>query len=155
MVFGVKQGNYIPLLPKWAIGVLSVAMSLTAKVPELAGTATNEFPGTSRALELNRERVVVQNELQSSNSINGLLESEPALKLRSVQVNNREVPGISNTSLYLPAHPDTAAFTYGPNVLASNTLLRFRCQLDGYEQGWHERSVLMRMVIRFIDANQR
>jgi signal transduction histidine kinase len=27
--------------------------------------------------------------------------------------------------------------------------------MDGYEQGWHENTVWMRLVIRFIDANQR
>ena len=85
----------------------------------------------------------------------GAKDQKPALMLRSVEVNDRALSGISNMSLYLPAHPDTTTFVYGPNLLASNVPLRFRCQLDGYEQGWHERSVLMRMVIRFIDANQR
>ncbi|HSU56020.1 MAG TPA: ATP-binding protein [Candidatus Dormibacteraeota bacterium] len=79
----------------------------------------------------------------------------PELLLRSVEVNNRALSGISNESLYLPAHADTTTFIYGPNPLATNVPLRFRCQLDGYEQGWHERTLLMRMVIRFIDANQR
>ena len=82
-------------------------------------------------------------------------EQDPALMLRSVEVNGRVLSGVSNESLYLPAHPGTTTFIYGPNPLASNPPLRFRCQLDGYEQGWHERSALMRMVIRFIDANQR
>jgi hypothetical protein len=53
------------------------------------------------------------------------------------------------------ARPATTAFTFGPNPQASNVPLRFRCQLDGYEQEWHERSAVMRMLIRFIDANQR
>jgi signal transduction histidine kinase len=123
----------------WAVGVLSVALSLTAEAAELAGTAGSP----------------VQSQLQTSDVINGLFESKPALKLRSVEVNNRPLSGISNESVKLPAHPGTATFIYGPNPLASNTPLRFRCQLDGYEQGWHERSVLMRMMIRFIDANQR
>lgn len=80
---------------------------------------------------------------------------DAALMLRSVLVNNRELSGISDESLHLPPHPVTASFTYGPDLLASNGPLRFRCQLDGYEQVWHERTVLMRMMIRFIDANQR
>ena len=77
------------------------------------------------------------------------------LLLRSVEVNKRTLSGISNESLYLPAHPEAVSFTFGPNTLASNAPLRFRCQLDGYEPEWHERTALMRMVIRFIDANQR
>jgi len=80
---------------------------------------------------------------------------QPPFRLGSVQINGRELAGISNESLHLPAHPGITTFSYGPNPLASNAPLRFRCQLDGYEQGWHERSVLMRMVIRFIDASQR
>lgn len=79
----------------------------------------------------------------------------PVLTIRSVTVNNRALSELSGESLYLPAHPDTTAFNYGPNPMASNRPLRFRCQLDGYEQGWHERSAVMRMLIRFIDANQR
>lgn len=82
-------------------------------------------------------------------------EQIPPLTLRSVMVNNQELSGISNESVNLPAHPGTVTFTYGPNLLASNAPLRFRCQLDGYEQSWHESTVWMRMVIRFIDANQR
>jgi signal transduction histidine kinase len=82
-------------------------------------------------------------------------EQEQVLLLRSVEVNQRALSGLTNESLFLPAHPDTASFIYGPNPLAPNVPPRFRCQLDGYEQGWHERTVLMRMVVRFIDANQR
>jgi signal transduction histidine kinase len=150
----VNPVKHIRLLPVSAVGALAVALSLTAEVVA-PGAAVNELPGNPRALELNPEGVLVQHELQSSDIINGLLESKPALMLRSVEVNGRALPGISKESLYLPAHPDTTSFTYGPNPLASNVPLRFRCQLDGYEQGWHERSVLMRMMIRFIDANQR
>ena len=78
----------------------------------------------------------------------------PPLRLGSVLVNGRPLSEISNESLRLPANPGSISFSYGPNPQASNAPLRFRCQLDGYEQGWHEHSVLMRMVIRFIDANQ-
>ncbi|HWI59197.1 MAG TPA: histidine kinase, partial [Bacillota bacterium] len=62
---------------------------------------------------------------------------------------------ISNESVNLPPRPNHVTFTYAPNPRASNIPLRFRCQLDGYEQEWHERSAWMRMLIRFIDANQR
>ncbi len=79
----------------------------------------------------------------------------PALTLRLVEVNGRALSGVSNESLNLPAHPDITSFTFAPNAKAANRPLRFRCQLDGYEQGWHERSAVMRLVIRFIDANQR
>jgi len=138
-----------------AVGVLSVAMSLPVAAVEPTGPAANELPDKSQALEINPGGVRLQGEPQAFDLIGGQLESKPALILRSVEVNGRALPGISNASLNLPAHPDTASFVYGPNPLASNVPLRFRCQLDGYEQGWHERSVLMRMVIRFIDANQR
>ncbi len=82
-------------------------------------------------------------------------EQKPPLMLRSVVVNNRDLSGVSDESLHLPAHPETTTFTYGPNPLAVDVPLRFRCQLDGFEQKWHERSEVMRMLIRFIDANQR
>ena len=81
-------------------------------------------------------------------------EKLPPLTIGSVSVNGRALSGISKESLRLPANPGSISFSYGPNPLASNAPLRFRCQLDGYEQGWHEHTVLMRMVIRFIDANQ-
>jgi signal transduction histidine kinase len=77
-----------------------------------------------------------------------------ALKLRSLTVDNRPISDLSSESLDLSAHPTIATFTYGPNLRVSNVPLRFHCQLDGFEQRWHERSALMRMVIRFIDANQ-
>jgi signal transduction histidine kinase len=79
----------------------------------------------------------------------------PLFTLRSVVVNTRALPGISNESIELPPNVDNLIFTYAPNTGALSAPLRFRCQLDGYEQGWHERTTIMRMVIRFIDANQR
>jgi signal transduction histidine kinase len=75
--------------------------------------------------------------------------------IRSVTVNGRALSEFPGEPLNLSASPDNAIFTYGPNPAAANLPLRFRCQLDGYEQGWHERSSLMRLLIRFIDANQR
>ena len=154
--FMLKVFGVIPrytALPMWAVGVLTIALSLTVAAAEQAGA--DESPGKSRALELTPKDALVQNKLQSAELYNGLLEAKPVLLLRSVEVNNHALAGISNESLFLPAHPDTTTFIYGPNSSASNPPLRFHCQLDGYEQGWHERSVLMRMIIRFIDANQR
>jgi len=78
----------------------------------------------------------------------------PALELRSVKINNQELLKIPRESVVLPARPGAVTFTFGPNTQASNVLVRFRCQLDGYEQEWHERPLAMRLVIRFIDANQ-
>ena len=80
-------------------------------------------------------------------------EQLPSLTLGSVTVNGRALSEIPKESLRLPSNPGTVSFSYGPNPQASNAPLRFRSQLDGYEQGWHEHQVLMRMVIRFIDAN--
>jgi signal transduction histidine kinase len=79
----------------------------------------------------------------------------PLFVIRSVTVNNRTLTVPSTESVNLPPHPASVTFTYAPNPQASNIPLRFRCQLDGYEQEWHERSALMRMLIRFIDANER
>jgi len=78
-----------------------------------------------------------------------------ALILNSVLVNGRALTDFSNESLRLPANPGTVSFSCGPNPRASNAPLRFRCQLDGFEQAWHERSDVMRLLIRFIDVNQR
>jgi signal transduction histidine kinase len=80
---------------------------------------------------------------------------DPLFLIRSVTVNGRALGFSPTGALDLPAHPDTTAFTFGPNPRGSNIPLRFRCQLDGYEQEWHERSDLMRLMIRFSDANQR
>ena len=82
-------------------------------------------------------------------------DQDPLFMIRSVTVNGRAVSGLSNESLQLPAHPETTSFAYAPNPQASNPPLRFRCQLDGYESGWHERSLEMRMLIRFLDVNQQ
>ena len=82
-------------------------------------------------------------------------QQDPAPVLRSVEVDGRPLSGVSKESVSLPAQPGLTAFTYGSNQRMSDGPLRFRCQLDGYEREWHERSDLMRMVIRFIDANQR
>jgi signal transduction histidine kinase len=82
-------------------------------------------------------------------------DQDPALTIRSVTVNGRALAVPPSEPLRLPARADTTAFTYGPNLQASRIPLRFRCQLDGFEQEWHERSVVMRLLIRFIDASQR
>lgn len=91
----------------------------------------------------------------ASNHVWDSTDQDPLFLIRSVTVNGRTLSGPLNQSLNLPPHPDSIAFTYGPNPLASKIPLRFHCQLDGYEQEWHERSTLMRLLIRFIDANQR
>lgn len=91
----------------------------------------------------------------SPESFDRQTEPNPALVLRTVEVNGRPLTGISASAVVLPAHPASTTFIFGPHSLASNPPPRFRCQLDGFEAGWHERSVLMRMVIRFIDADQR
>jgi signal transduction histidine kinase len=154
-VFGVNPVNRILFSVMCVVGVLPVITGLTAEALDVVGGATNESLGQTRDLELNLGRLPDQGTLQSSGFISGVTESSPALMLRSVEINGRSLSGISNAALYLPAHPDITSFIYGPNPLASNAPLRFRCQLDGYEQRWHERSVLMRMMIRFIDSNQR
>jgi signal transduction histidine kinase len=82
-------------------------------------------------------------------------DQDPLFMVRSVTVNNRALSVAGADSLSLPAHPDTTAFTFGPNPQVSNKPIRFRCQLDGYEQEWHERSDVMRMIIRFNDASLR
>jgi signal transduction histidine kinase len=89
------------------------------------------------------------------NQVGDSTNQEPIFALRSVKVNDRELPGISMAGVTLPAHPDTTAFTYSPNPQATNIPIRYRCQLDGYESGWYERTVPMRLLIRFIDANER
>lgn len=80
---------------------------------------------------------------------------DPLFTIHSVTVNNRALSGISKEPVNLPAHPEAVTFNYGPNPAMSNRPLRFRCQLDGYESEWHERSLEMRMIIRFMDANQQ
>jgi signal transduction histidine kinase len=82
-------------------------------------------------------------------------DQDPVFLIRSVTVNGRALSVSPTEPLNLPVHPEASIFTYVPNPRASKIPLRFRCQLDGYEQEWHERSVVMRMIIRFIDANQR
>lgn len=79
----------------------------------------------------------------------------PVFLLRSVIVDSRELPLPESESLHLPVSPGTTTFTYDPNPLVPDVPLRFRCQLEGYEREWHERSSLMRMTIHFIDANGR
>jgi len=108
------------------------------------------------AMTLAVQAVVAQgNRNFSPEQVANSKEQKPPLRVVSVEVNGRALPEGSNEAIRLPANPGITTFTYGPNLLASNTPLRFRCQLDGYEQNWHERSVLMRMVVYFIDANQR
>jgi signal transduction histidine kinase len=82
-------------------------------------------------------------------------DEDPLFLIRSVAVNGRAWTAPPNESLRLPARPTTTTITFGPNPQAANIPLRFRCQLDGFEQEWHERTALMRILIRFIDANQR
>jgi len=82
-------------------------------------------------------------------------EHNPELTLRSVKVNDRDLPGVSMAGVDLPSHPDITSFIYGPNPGVAHGPIRFRCQLDGYEPGWHERSVWMRLLIRFVDAKER
>lgn len=82
-------------------------------------------------------------------------DQNPELTLRSVKVNDRELQGVSMAAVDLPAHPGVTSISFGPNRGISNGPIRFRCQLDGYESTWHERPVVMRLLIRFIDENER
>ena len=108
------------------------------------------------ALMLSAPALLAQeNQNPSTNQLGESKGLEHAFVVRSVQINGRALSGISNESLQLPAQPAATTFTYAPSSSPSNVPLRFRCQLDGYEQDWHERTTLMRMLIRFIDANQR
>lgn len=93
--------------------------------------------------------------VSSTNSVWDSTDQDPLFSIRSVTVNGRALSVSPTEALNLPAHSDTVVFTYGPNPQATNIPLRFRCQLDGYDQEWHERSALMRLLIRFIDASQR
>ncbi len=115
-------------------GIGAFAIALTLAAPALIAQASRDL---------------------SADQVADSKEQKPPLTLRLVEVNGRALTVVSNDALHLPTHPDTTSFTYGPNLLVSNAPLRFRCQLDGYEQSWHEGTVWMRVVIRFIDANQR
>ena len=89
------------------------------------------------------------------NHISETTGQDPLFRIRSVTVNNLALSAISNELVNFPPHPDNVTFTYAPNPQVANPPLRFRCQLDGYESEWHERSALMRMMIHFSDAGQR
>jgi signal transduction histidine kinase len=80
-------------------------------------------------------------------------EQNPLFLIRSVTVDGRALPVSAGESLNLPAGPDTTAFVFDPNPQTANRPVRFRCQLDGYEREWHERTDVMRLLIRFVDVN--
>jgi signal transduction histidine kinase len=109
----------------------------------------------SRALALGLGAFAATATLAAPNQALESTGQDPLFTIRSVTVNNRAWSAITNESVNLPPHPDNVIFTYAPNPQASDMPLRFRCQLDGYEQEWRERSAWMRMSIRFVDASQR
>ncbi len=84
--------------------------------------------------------------------VRGSENSDSALSLQWVTYRDRTLP-IVNEAVTLSSHPGATTFKFGLDQGVSNGPIRFRYRLDGYEQRWHERTVLMRMVIRFIDAN--
>jgi hypothetical protein len=77
-----------------------------------------------------------------------------ALRLRTVAVNGKSLAIGSGEVVEAPSHPSTVAFVFGPDPLASNPPIRFQCQLDGWEDQWHERSLAMRLIVRFINSDQ-
>jgi signal transduction histidine kinase len=125
-------GRKVFLTAVWSLGIFAVGSTLAA--PGLPSEGNQKLP---------------------PDQLSHFADQDPLFIIRSVTVNGRALALPPNESLDLPAHPDTTVFTFNPNPRAANIPLRFRCQLDGYEQEWHERSVLMRMTIRFIDTSQR
>src|SRR5437879_3750756 len=63
------------------------------------------------------------NQNLSPSHVGDARDQEQVLLLRSVEVNKRTLSGLTNESLFLPAHSDTVSFIYGPNPLASNVPL--------------------------------
>lgn len=77
--------------------------------------------------------------------------ASPQVSLRGVTVDGTPIPLDSDGHIRLPAQANTATFTFGASESAGNVPIRFRCQLDGYETVWQERTERMRLLIRFED----
>jgi signal transduction histidine kinase len=90
--------------------------------------------------------------MRLSHVINDGADDRPALVIRSVTVNGKTLSFATNGPISLPAHNSSTVFSFGPPPLATNAPIRFRCQLDGYERDWHERTERMRFLVRFTDA---
>lgn len=75
----------------------------------------------------------------------------PQLLVRGLMVDGAPIPFDPNGPIRLPALAKTTSFSFGVSESASNAPLRYRCQLDGYETVWHERTDKMTFRIRFED----
>lgn len=130
------------MFPKiWSIA-LGLLAAISSAQAQIAPRETDGSNNASRSMEV-----------PSSNQ-NTRPTQRSALRLRSVSVNGKGLPIGAGESVSVPSHPGTMAFSYGPDPLASNAPIRFQCQLDGWEEQWHERSLAMRMVVRFINSDQ-
>ena len=73
------------------------------------------------------------------------------LMLQGVTVNGGGIPFEPGSPIHLPSQINEVSFAFGTSLTASNAPLRMRCQLDGFETEWHERTDKMRLMVRFED----
>ncbi len=129
-----------------AVGLIIIALGLSVQ-----GAAVDTSESAVNAEGSNR-LVKGQSIIQSSETIHDQPGSQLGLLFDYVSIDGKRHTVSANGIMALPAHNSGVSFHYRSDPAVSNAPIRFRCQLDGYETDWHERTEQMRLLIRFTDA---
>jgi signal transduction histidine kinase len=75
-----------------------------------------------------------------------------SIEIRAITANGRSVPWRVGKKLNLSSTPKSLTFNFGPAHEDTHPSLRYRCQLEGYENTWHQGDGFMFLAVRFFNA---
>lgn len=76
-----------------------------------------------------------------------------ALEIQSVRVSGKALPFRGKENVSLGSSPENIIFDFGPIANTSNSPLRLRYMLEGYEDTWHEARCEMALNVRFYNSS--
>jgi signal transduction histidine kinase len=135
-------------LPAVAVVVMFVALETAVQ------GATSDTSESAKIADGAIQPAKDQKTRQSSATIHDRPSDQSGLVLNYITIESKRLTIPANGKITLPAHNNDVGFHFGPVPSGSNAPIRFRCQLDGFETDWHERTERMRFLIRFTDAKQ-
>jgi hypothetical protein len=74
------------------------------------------------------------------------------IEIRSVEVNGKPLPLREGRKLILNSPENSLSFHFGPARGDAHPPLRLRCQLEGFENTWHEGDGFMFLAVRYFNA---
>ncbi|HEU5124513.1 MAG TPA: sensor histidine kinase [Verrucomicrobiae bacterium] len=79
--------------------------------------------------------------------------SNAVLQVRDITAAGKRIEPPFNKEVNLGPFPEDTVFYFGPVDKPEHSPLRIRCQLEGYEETWHEGGGEMYLIVRFYNAS--